>query len=125
MSFMYLGWNKLPNVSTCIDNLGDLPRIAHMLKVDLKTVKRWHKAGQSPTAVHYAIFWCTVWGRSMLEEQVYREAQIQAMRAARLERENKKLEEQLSMLESRIEAMDLAANAPLRSYGTNPERIIR
>lgn len=125
MSFMYQGWNKLPNVATCIDNLGDIPRIAQMLKVDEKTVKRWRKDGQSPTAVHYAIFWCTVWGRSLLEEQVYREAQIQAMRAARLERENQKLEEQLAILESRIQAIDSAANAPLRTYGTNPERLMK
>lgn len=117
MSFMYLQWNKLPNVSTCIDNLGDIPRIAHMLKVDQKTVKRWHKDGQAPTAVHYAIFWCTMWGRSMLEEQVHRQAQILSMQKNTLEHENRKLAEQLALLEKRLKAFDTAANEPLWRHG--------
>lgn len=118
MSFMYLQWNKLPNVSTCIDNLGDIARIAHMLKVDERTVRRWHKAGQSPTAVHYAIFWCTVWGRSLLAEQSHRQAQILSMQNNSLERENRKLSEQLTLLENRIVALDNASNLPLLRHGT-------
>ena len=47
------------------------------------------------------------------------------MRGARIERENQKLEEQLAILESRIQAIDSAANAPLRTYGTNPERLMK
>ena len=118
MSFMYLQWNKLPNVSTCIDNLGDIQRIAHMLKVDQRTVKKWHKDGQAPTAVHYAIFWCTVWGRSLLEEQAHRQAQILSMKNNSLERENRKLSEQMALLENRIRALDNAANEPLLQHGT-------
>lgn len=74
---------KIPctrEVPTLADMLADLGRphpatIAHALDVDVKTVRRWQKAGTAPRAVLLSLYWITKWGLAHLDADLFNAAQ--------------------------------------------------
>lgn len=112
-----------PNIKTMLDSIGDDGAIMRMLGCTSQTVQKWRKSGQCPIAAHYAIFWITIWGKSVLESQAAMDASRAHLNATAVDRENRALKQQLAILESRIEAIDSAANAPLRTYGAFKRRL--
>lgn len=114
-----------PNIKTMLDSIGDDGAIMRMLGCSSQTIQKWRKTGQCPLSTHYAIFWITVWGKSVLESQASLDASRAHLSATAIERENRALKQQLAILESRIEAIDTAANAPLRTYGSYRKRLMK
>lgn len=112
----------LPSLETMLQDLpANLNQTARHLGISLQTLKKYSKAGQAPRVVLLALFWETRWGRSAANTEAANFATVQHRLANSLERENKKLKEQMAMLEKEIELLSAggqgAANAPFFRYG--------
>jgi len=49
-------------------------RVARVLGISTRTVRRYNRTGQAPRAICMALFWLTSWGRSQVHTQAHNDA---------------------------------------------------
>ncbi len=74
-------------------------RVARVLGVSVRTVKRYNQAGQAPRAVCLALYWLTRWGRSAVHAQAVNDAVLASQLADALQRRVTDLEGLVSHLQ--------------------------
>jgi hypothetical protein len=87
-------------------------RVARVLGISTRTVRRYNRTGQAPRAICLALFWLTSWGRSQVHTQAHNDA-VLAIGYVR------SLRESIEHLEATIRHLESighfgAANEPLR-----------
>ena len=109
----------LPHLTYLIDDLpATREQIAHHLDIAPRTLDRYIKNEQAPRAIMLALFWESKWGRASADCEAHNYATIQAGRAHALERENKRLHQQIEKLEALLnEQGQQAANMPFFKAG--------
>lgn len=101
-----------PPLSWMLDDLGrPHPRkLARLLGVSERTVRRWMKDDQAPRAVLYAIYWLTSWGQQAVHAELHNSATMYAGYVACLKSEVESLRHELARVLS-LAHFD-SANAP-------------
>lgn len=87
-------------------------RVARVLGISPRTVRRYNRTGQAPRAICLALFWLTSWGRSQVHTQAHNDALLAVAYT-------RSLCERIEHLEAHIEHLVTighfgAANEPLR-----------
>jgi hypothetical protein len=81
-----------------LDDLGNPPsaRVAKVLGVSLRTVRRWNKAQRAPRVACLALFWLTRWGRSQIDAQAVNDCMVAVSYATGLESQVRALQTELA-----------------------------
>lgn len=51
-------------------------RVARILGISARTVRRYNRTGQAPRAICLAVFWLTSWGRNAIHTQAHNDAEL-------------------------------------------------
>jgi hypothetical protein len=99
-SSVELAPRTLPIWPQLLDDLGNPPstRIARVLGVGVRTVRRWNRAQRAPRVACLALFWLTRWGRSQVDAQVVNDCMVAVSYATGLETEVRALRTQLARI---------------------------
>lgn len=116
----------IPVWDLIVNDLGRPPpeRIARALAVSRSTVFRWQAAHSAPRAACIALFWLTRWGRSAVDAQATRDAQLAVSYARSLAEERLQLIAQVRQLEETNARLALAVatsgalSVPLAARGS-------
>jgi hypothetical protein len=102
----------VPDWHVILSDLHNPPawRVARVLGVGLRTVRRYNSTGQAPRAVLLALFWLTRWGRSAVHTQATNDAIVACGYVAALRSEVAQLQARVSHLAA---LQTGAANEPL------------
>lgn len=97
-SSVELAPRTLPIWPLLLDDLGNPPstRIARVLGVGVRTVRRWNKAQRAPRVACLALFWLTRWGRSQVDAQAVNDCMVAVSYATGLESEVRALRVELA-----------------------------
>lgn len=98
------GSRDLPTLAAMLDDLGrpHPATIAQALDVDIKTVRRWQKAGTAPRTVLLSLYWITKWGLSQLDADLFNAAQAYRQWCESQEREIFRLSSSLATAETAL-----------------------
>jgi len=90
----------LPNWQLILDDLGrpTAERIAKVLGISERTVRRWSATGRPPKWACLALFWLTRWGHSQVHTQATNDAALYASLARALQDERRALQHQIHRL---------------------------
>ena len=98
------GVRDLPTLAVMLDDLGrpHPATVAKALEVDIKTVRRWQKAGTAPRTVLLSLYWITRWGLSHLDADLFNAAQAYRQLSEAQGREIARLAASLATSESAL-----------------------
>jgi predicted DNA-binding transcriptional regulator AlpA len=94
--------------------------LADALGVDVRTVRRWIKAGHAPRPVALALYWLTRWGQSEIDAHLHDKARLLAGMVDSLTRELSALRNRLTQMET---AQAFAQAAAVRATPRIPRRL--
>ena len=103
----------VPDWPLILEDLNNPPawRVARVLGVGLRTVRRYNATGHAPRTVLLALFWLTRWGRSAVHTQATNDAILACSYLAALKARVQYLENEVSRLDALGNSG--AANNPL------------
>ena len=109
----------LPAFIYIVDNIpGSIEQKAKLLNITPATLRKYRNANQAPRAVHLALFWESIWGISYIESIAGLRTSTYFAQAQSLERQNKRLMEQIAKLEAELACSDTGpANLPIFRIG--------
>ena len=109
----------LPHFSSILDNVpGSIDQKAKLLDISPATLRKYRAAGQAPRPVHLALFWESTWGIGYIESIAGLRTSTYFAHAQSLERQNKRLKEQISTLEAALLKTETGpANLPIFRIG--------
>lgn len=110
---------NLPHLHTLLNDIhGDIDQIARHLGISSSTLHKYRAQGQAPRSVMLALFWESTWGRMTADAVAFNHAAAHAALAESLKRQNKRLMEQIELLEAELAQTEgHAANAPIYRVG--------
>lgn len=90
----------LPVWPAILEDLGDpsARRVARVLGLGVRTVRRYNQHGSAPRAVAMALFWLTRWGRSEINAAAVNDARVACGYVAALRRQVVELEGRVAYL---------------------------
>ena len=113
---------SVPIWPALLDDLCQPPpeRLAKVLGLSVRTVRRYNQAGSAPRAVCLALFWLTSWGRSHIDAQAVNDARLAVAYA-------RSLQDRLEALEALVQHLQAisdtgAANDPVSLPPSAPRR---
>lgn len=109
----------LPHFTTVLDNVpGSIDQKAKLLDISPSTLRKYRAQGQAPRAIHLALFWESTWGIQYIESISNLRTSTYFAHAQALERQNKRLKQQISRLETELAKSDTGpANLPIFNVG--------
>lgn len=90
---------RLPSFRLVVEDIPfPLPVVAKYLGVSPSTLYRWLAADRAPRPAHLALYWCTKWGESDFDLDLFERANLYQNLAASLQSEVSRLRGYLSQL---------------------------